>query len=481
MKRTLVTILSIALVLGTALQACAPAPAPTTAPQMPTTAPVQATEAPAPATEAPAPATEAPAKGPVEIAFWHAMSGHNGEVIEELVKRFNDSQTAIVVTPTYQGSYDDSINKLKAGLQSKDVPAVVQVYDIGTRLMIDLGVMTPMQDFIDTENFDVSDIEPNVANYYSVDGRLWSMPFNTSNPVLYYNKDMFKAAGLDPEKAPSTWDEVTADAKALTKKDASGATIQYGCSFAIYGWFVEQFIAVQGGYYVNNENGRAALATEATFNGSEGVGLLNWWKSLNDQGICINLGRATADTKKAFDSGQVAMTLDSTAGLRDRINAAEGKFEVGVGYLPRARAEDYGKAGTIIGGASLWITNLRPTEEQQAAWEFVKFMSSAESQAYWHIQTGYYPINSKGYNQPDDVAWRAQYPQFQVAIDQLHIAPLNNVTAGGLIGVFPEARQTVETAIESCFTGTTTCEDALNTAAQSVTQSIQDYNDTIGQ
>ena len=150
--------------------------------------------------------------------------------------------------------------------------------------------------------------------------------------------------------------------------------------------------------------------------------------------------------------------------------------------LCRVRNEaDYEKSGTIIGGASLWITNLRPQEEQDGAWKFVKFMSSAESQAYWHIQTGYYPINSKGYNEPIDVEWRAQYPQFQVAIDQLHMAPINNYTAGGLIGVFPEARQTVEGAIEECFSGAATPQEALDKAAASVTQAIQDYNDNIGQ
>jgi sn-glycerol 3-phosphate transport system substrate-binding protein len=175
------------------------------------------------------------------------------------------------------------------------------------------------------------------------------------------------------------------------------------------------------------------------------------------------------------------MTLDSTAALRDRIDAAQGKFEVGVGFLPRANEEDYEKSGTIIGGASVWILNLRPPEEQEAAWKFVKFMSSADSQAYWHINTGYYPINAKGYNHPDDVAWREKYPQFQVAIDQLHMAPINNVTAGGLIGVFPEARQTVEAALEECFSGAATAQEALDKAAQSVTQAIEDYNDTIGQ
>lgn len=466
MKRSLLAVLSVMLIIGLLVPACGTAPEPTAAPQ------ATAAEA-----QPPAPETSGDV---VNINFWYAMSGKAGETIEELVRRFNESQTGIVVTPTYQGSYDDAINKLKAGLQSKDVPAVVQIYDIGTRLLIDLDVVTPVQSFIDAEGFDVSDIEANVTNYYSVDGKMFSMPFNTSNPVLYYNKNLFEEAGLDPERPPRTWEEVAEYSRALTKKDDSGQVTQYGCAFALYGWFVEQFIAVQGGYYVNNENGRAARATEATFNGPEGVELLTWWKSMIDEGICANLGRATADTKKAFDSGVAAMTLDSTAGLRDRIDAAAGKFEVGVGFLPRANEADYDTAGTIIGGACLWILNPRPTEEQQAAWEFVKFMSSADSQAYWHINTGYYPINAKGYNHPDDIAWREQYPQFQVAIDQLHMAPLNNVTAGGLIGVFPEARQTVEAAMEECFAGQATPQQALDKASQSVTQAIQDYNDNIG-
>jgi ABC-type glycerol-3-phosphate transport system substrate-binding protein len=210
MKRSLVAMLTIAVLIGLLVPACGPAPAPTAEPQ---------------ATAAEAQPTQPPAAEAVNIDFWYAMSGHNGEVIEELVKRFNESQSEVVVTATYQGSYDDAINKLKAGLQSKDVPAVVQVYDIGTRLLIDLNVITPMQDFIDAEGFDIADIEPNVANYYSVDGRLQSMPFNTSNPVLYYNKDLFKAAGLDPEKAPRTWDEVAerSPSRTLPARPPSGA------------------------------------------------------------------------------------------------------------------------------------------------------------------------------------------------------------------------------------------------------------------
>jgi len=216
MKRTLFVVLTIVLVASMLLTACG-----TKATPEPTK---------------PVVAQPTTPKEPVKIDFWFAMSGSAGEAVQELVKRFNESQKDVIVTATYQGSYDDAITKLKAGLQSKDVPAVTQMYDLGTRLLIDLKVVKPVQDFIDRDKYDVGDVEPAVRNYYSVDGKLYPMPFNSSNPVLYYNKDMFKAAGLDPEKAPRTWAEVTEAARKLVVKDASGKTVQYGCSFAIYGW-----------------------------------------------------------------------------------------------------------------------------------------------------------------------------------------------------------------------------------------------------
>jgi sn-glycerol 3-phosphate transport system substrate-binding protein len=417
--------------------------------------------------------------GPVKIAFWHSMGGSNGEAINAMTKAFNDAQTKCVAEAIFQGSYDDSLNKLKAGLQSKDVPAVVQLFDLGTRLMVDMGVVVPMQDFINKEKYNISDYETNVLAYYTVDNKLYSMPFNTSNPMVYYNKDMFKAAGLDPNKPPRTYAEVQDYARKLTKKDASGKVTQYGISIAVYGWFFEQLLAVQGGLYVNNGNGRDARATAAAFNSPEGVKILTWWKSMFDEGTLGNFGRATADTQKAFDAQQTAMIIESTAGLRARLTAAQGKFELGTGFLPRSSEEDFKKAGTIIGGASLWILKDRPAAEQQCAWEFVKHMTSAQQQAFWHIASGYYPVHKRGYDEPTDKEWRVKYPQFETAIEQLHMSPNIRATQGGLIGVMPTARQTIEGAIEEVLAGKATPKEALDKAATSVTQAILDYNKTV--
>ncbi|MHC1772285.1 MAG: ABC transporter substrate-binding protein [Flexilinea sp.] len=416
-----------------------------------------------------------------KITFWHSMGGDLGGIaIPEMADNFNNSQTQCFVEPIYQGSYDDALNKLKAGLQSKDTPAVMQLYDIGTRLMVDLQVIKPVQDFIDAENYDVSDLEPNVLAYYTVEGKQASMPFNSSTPMLYYNKDMFAAAGLDPESPPQTFEEIRDAARVLTQKDDAGNVTVSGISISIYGWIFEELLAVSGGYYVNNANGRDALATEATFNSPEGVAILDWWKSMYDEGIMGNYGRVNADVRTAFYAGQTAMFIDSTAVLRGAIDTIGGKFEVGTAYLPRPNEAAFDTSGTIIGGGSLWIISDRPQEEQNCAWEFIKFQTSPEQQAYWHTMSGYFPIRVTAYDVPLAQEWHAKYPQFKTAEDQLHLAPNNRVTQGGLIGVFPTARQTIESAIEEVLAGVATPQEALDNAAQIVTDAIKEYNISMG-
>ena len=474
MKRSLFALMAVLTVLSMVLAACAPAA--TQAPASAATQPPAATAVTNPtATIAPPKSADA-----VKIAFWHSMAGDiGGKAIPTMANEFNTSQDKCYVEPIYQGSYDDSLNKLKAGLQSKDTPAVVQLYDIGTRLMVDLKVITPVQDFIDKEGYDLSDLEPNVLAYYTVDGKINSMPFNTSTPMLYYNKDLFKAAGLDPEKPPRTFAEFEEAARALTTKEGDKTTV-YGGAFAIYGWFFEQFLAVSGGYYVNNNNGRDGYATEATFNSPEGVAIFDWWKRMVDEGILANYGRKTVDTRNAFIAGQTAMFIDSTAVLRGVMDSVAGKFEVGTAYLPRPNEAAYETAGTIIGGGSLWIINNRPQEEQDCAWEFIKYQASPAQQSYWQTMSGYFPIRKAAYDEQLTKDWVAKYPAFTTAIDQLHIAPNNRVTNGGLIGVFPTARQTIETAIEELLAGKGTSQEILDKAAEAVTQSLSEYYVSMG-
>ncbi|MCQ4086327.1 ABC transporter substrate-binding protein [Saccharibacillus sp. JS10] len=420
--------------------------------------------------------TEPAASGePVKVIWWHAMSGELGTVVDELVKKFNDSQDDVQVEAVFQGTYDESLNKLKTAMGSGTGPTMIQTYEIGSRFMIDSGAITPMQQFIDKESYDVSHLEENILGYYTFDDRLYSMPFNTSNPILYYNKDAFKAAGLDLENPPTTYAEIEAAAKKLTKDGVTGG------SFAIYGWFMEQLLANQGAELLNNSNGRAGLADQAQLGAPAAVNTLEWWKKMVDDGTMLNLGRKTDDTKKAFAAGQIAMTLDSTASLRGIVQAAEGKFEVGTAPLPKPSEADADKGGVVVGGASLWMMNDRPEAEQQAAWQFIKFLAEPSTQAFWHVNTGYFPITKEAYNEDIVKENLEKYPQFQTAIDQLHGTELTPATQGAVMGVFPEARQLTETAIEEALTGAASPQDALDRASAEITQKIQEYNSTVAQ
>ena len=421
------------------------------------------------------PVGPAAAQTPLRITFWHSMGGALGEtVVRAFVGRFNAARRDIQVEAQYQGPYDDSINKLRASIQSPAVPAVAQVYDIGTRFMIDSKGVVPMQDFIDREKFDLSPLEPNILAYYRVGTRLYSMPFNTSTAILYYNKDLFKKAGLDANRPPQTFEEIEDYAKRLV---SSGAT-RSGITLAIYGWFFEQLLARQGALYCDHGNGRDAAATAVVFNHEEeAVRILEWWARMVKAGVATNPGRPTAASQRAFAAGQAAMTFDSTAVLRSLLTQAGGKFDIGTGYFPKPPSAAAG--GSIVGGASAWILKNRPPAEQQAAWEFVKFISAPPQQAAWYAGTGYFPIRRDAYREPVAQETLLKNPQFLTAISELRSSPINRATQGALLGVFPEARQRVEGAIEATVLGRKSPKQALDDAAREIDQAIAVYNRTM--
>lgn len=410
-----------------------------------------------------------------DIVFWHSMGGSGGEAINKMVEDFNKTHKDINVNVQFQGNYDDALNKMKSAQKGNAGPDVMQIYDIGTTYMIDSGYTVPVQNFIDGEKFDTSSLEKNLLAYYTIDNKLNSMPFNSSTPILYYNKTAFKEAGLDPEKAPATFDEVAQMAKKLTKKDSSGTVSQYGYSMAIYGWFFEQLVGKQGLNYANNGNGRQGKATAVDFdkNGA-GLKIADTWKKLVDSGNIGNFGRKTMDTQNAFVAGKSAMFIDSTAALTNVIKSVGGRFEIGTAYLPKVSEDD--KGGVSIGGGSLWIMDKEDEKKEKAAWEFVKFMVSPEQQAFWNKSTGYFPVTKKAYDTETMKETLKKYPQFNTAVEQLHASPVES--RGALLGVFPEARQTIETNIEKLLQGKQTSKETITNSAKTINEAIKKYNDS---
>ena len=396
-----------------------------------------------------------------EITFWHSMGGVNGQAIDELVKRFNEeNELGITVTAEYQGEYDDALNKLKSAQIGNMGADLVQVYEIGTRFMIDSGWIIPMQQMIDEDSYDLSQIEPNLAAYYTIDEQLYSMPFNSSTPLMYYNKDMFDAAGIT--EIPTSLEGIEAIGDQLMEKGGAGEVM----SLSIYGWFFEQFLGKQGLEYANNGNGREDAATAVAFDENSGAAnILTAWKSLNDKGYAPIVGKGGDAGLADFSAGKSAITLASTASLKQILQDVNGKFEVGTAYFPSIKDSDEG--GVSIGGASLWALNNEDPKKLRATWEFVKFLVSAESQAYWNAQTGYFPVTVAAQEEP-------VFQENIAAIDQLHDSSPEYV--GALLSVFSEARATVESEIESLLNGKTDVDEAVSGMADSINKSIEEYN-----
>ena len=401
------------------------------------------------------------------ISFWHSMGGVNGQAIDTLVQKFNDeNEYGITVEAEYQGSYDDALNKLKSAQIGNMGADLVQVYEIGTRFMIESGWIVPMQSMVNADEYDTSVLEPNLAAYYTINDMLYSMPFNSSTPLMYYNKDMFDAAGIT--EIP---DSLEAIAQIGDKLLDSGA--QEVMSLGIYGWFFEQFIGKQGLEYANNGNGRTEAATAVAFdeNGAA-ANILNEWKNLYDLGYAPNVGKGGDAGLADFSAGKSAITLGSTASLKQILQDVDGKFEVGTAYLPKVKSTDEG--GVSIGGASLWALDNNDPKKLRATWEFVKFLISPESQAFWNAETGYFPVNVDAHDEDVFKENIEKYPQFETAIDQLHDSAPQY--AGALLSVFSEARAIVESEIESMLNGNETVDEAVDSMASQINDAIEEYN-----
>ncbi len=426
--------------------------------------------------------------GSTKITFWYGLTGFNGGIVQQVINKFNQSQQKYYVEGIQQPNYDDTINKLNTSLAGGDLPNVVQIYDIGTQRMIDTKRIIPVQDFVDKDNQQalLDDLEPAVRSYYTVNGKLYSMPFNSSAPVMYYDKNAFKDAGLDPNNPPQTYDEVIADAQKLTKKDASGKVTRVGAEFTLYSWILEQEVATQGQLFIDPDNGRGATrGTKLEFNNQAAQNWLTFLKTMQDQGTGRSVGRASGTTNGTtlaadFTKGKAAITFESIANLRSwsaQAATGGGNVDVGVAFLPKPAGAP---GGVIIGGASLWITDQGNTDQQQGGWEFVKFVASPEIQAFFASSTGYYPTRKAAYDQQVMKDALAKYPQFQKAVDELHATKASFPTQGAVFGTFAGARPLVEGAMEQFLLGNfPTAKAALDDAANKANDNLDEYNSTV--
>jgi len=413
---------------------------------------------------------------PVEISFWHAMTATNQQVLTKLVEEFNSKNPDIKVIEQNKGaSYNDALNAVIAAAQQKQAPNIAQIFDLGTPLAIDSGFFVPIQDLLSADQLKTvkDEVAAPVLDYFTLGGKLYSLPWNNSTPLLYYNKDMFKAAGLDPEKAPATWQDVDAACKKIMDSKAAPNCI----SLALYGWFFEQWMALQGAELANNGNGRKERATEVNLTSDGSKAIFTWWKSLADNKYAISTGKVedTAGARQIFGAKQAAILIESTAqvGSMTKVSGEAG-FALGTGWLPyNGKVE---RVGTIIGGASLWASAGKPDDQNKATVKFLTWLLSPEAMTTWHQGSGYMPITKGAQKLLESQGYFTKNPNWKVAVDQLNAAKSTSATAGAIMGPFPQIRTQIVGQVLQAITSGGSVDDSLKEAKTKADAAIADYN-----
>lgn len=412
--------------------------------------------------------------GRTTVTFWYALGGSIGEQIEGLVKTYNSSQEKVTIKAEYTGNYDDTLNKLRATLQAgKGFPNIVQVYDIGTRFMVDSGATVPLEDVAKANGFDINQFVTAPRNYYTVDGKMNSLPFNSSNPLLYFNQDILKKSNIE-QRPLYNLAQLEDTIKRLTIKDAAGKTTRYGITWHADSWFVEQFGYNSGQYYCNNENGRKARATETNFNNPAAVAFLEMMGRLVQGGFAAPVGRDGTASLNNFVNSQAAIYVSSTANLFGATRAVGGKFPIRTSFYPYLKDRN----GVAIGGASLWMLKGFSDPEQDAAWSFIKFMVEPATQGRWHLGTGYFPVIRGVGDRADVKQGQVKNPNFITAIRQLETSKVNNFSAGCLMGQFTEIRTYVVSAWEEVLKGKP-AKQALDEAKVKADAALTRYNASV--
>jgi len=433
-----------------------------------------------PTTETPG---ASPASGPVDIDFWHSEVAANQDTINRLVDRFNASQNEVRVHPSFQGTYDDAMAKVVASLPTGQVPAVAFLGDIYTQMAIDSGAVTPIQDFVERDNYDLSDLDPNGIESFTVQGKLWAMPFAMEVALLYYNKVAFREVGLDPEKPPQDLEELRQYSEKLLKRDGSGNVTRSGLALDIAIW-TERMLADHGDLLVDQSNGHDGRATKVLFDNDTISWFFQWWHDMVDSGLAFNVGRnpTLVEGFLAIASGRAAMTFSYSGALRSVIDALEageaGKqnVEIGVSRLPGVPG---GTGQTGFSSFGLWIFNVRPKEEQEAAWKFIKWLMGPEQQAEWFAGSGYLPVSRSAVDLPAAQDVLARYPLFQVAFDLYLNAPANPATEGTILGPLQKVREAIFRGVEEMLSGIKDPEQALEDAAAGANEAIKEYNQRV--
>ncbi|MBL4645073.1 MAG: sn-glycerol-3-phosphate ABC transporter substrate-binding protein UgpB [Rhizobiales bacterium] len=407
--------------------------------------------------------TASPVFAATEIQWWHAFTGRLGDLLAEQIETFNSSQSDYVVVGTHKGNYSETLNAGIAAFRAKEQPHMLMVFEVGTATMMGArGAIKPVYELMADAG---ADFKPDsylgaVKGYYTTtDGDMLSLPYNSSTPVLYVNKDALTAAGLDPEMDLSTWEQVGG---ALDKIKASGSECPF--TTAWQSWVhLENFSAYHDIPFATKANGFSDLSTELSFNGAAQVAHIGAMGQWAKDGKFIYAGRRNEGGAR-FRAGECAFFTESSAGYAGV--KKEAKFEFAIRPLPYWSNVEGAPRNTIIGGSSLWAMSGHSADEYKGVATFMNFLSSSAIQAKWHQDTGYLPITLPAYEQTKSEGFYEKNPGTDIAIIQMTAKTPSDNSKGLRLGSFDQIRGIIDEELEGVWAGDKTAQEALDSAVE---------------
>ena len=410
------------------------------------------------------------ASAQTEIQFWHAFTGRLGELVAEQVTTFNESQSDYSVNATHKGNYSETLNAGIAAFRAGEQPHILMVFEVGTATMMGAeGAIRPVHEVMAGDEFDPDAYIGAVKGYYTTtDGQMLSLPFNSSTPVLWVNRDALEGAGIDPDTDLSTWQNVDAvlDQLAEAGHDCPLTT-------AWQSWIhLENLSAYHDVPFATKDNGFAGLDTELAFNGPVQVQHIAQMGEWADEGKFIYAGRRNEGGAN-FRAGECALFTESSAGYAGI--KSEAQFDFDVRPLPYWEGVEGAPQNTIIGGASLWVMEGHEPAEYDAAGAFLNFLSLPEIQAKWHQDTGYLPITSAAGELTRAQGFYEENPGTDVAVKQMTTnAPTAN-SKGLRLGSFDQIRGIIDEELEAVWSGDKDAQAALDSAVERGNQLLRRF------
>lgn len=400
-----------------------------------------------------------------EVQFWHAMGGNLGEAVNALVDGFNKSQTEYKVNPVYKGSYTETLTAAIAAFRAKQAPHIVQVFEVGTaNMMAAKGAVYPVYQLMADakEPFDPKAFIGPVYGYYSTpDGKLLSMPFNSSTPVLYWNKELMQKAGLDPNTPPKTWPELGEMAK---KAVAAGAKCGFTPQWQTW-TMIENYGAWHNLPYATKDNGFGGTDIELKFNDPARVKFIQMLADWTKDKTFVYGGREGKSTA-LFTAGDCVFHIASSGSAAGIDKALGGASKYGMGMMPYSPDVIAKPQNSIIGGATLWVLQGRPAAEYKGVAKFMSYLASTPVQAKWHQETGYVPITTAAAEATEKEGFYKKFPGREVAVQELTLNPPTANSKGLRIGNFVQIRDIVDGELENVWSGKKDAKTALDDAVK---------------